>query len=239
MATFVLIHGAWHGGWCWKKVVPRLRNAGHEVFTPTLTGLGERAHLLTPDINLTTHVQDILGVLEYEDLQQVILVGHSYGGMVLSGVAEHAGARVAHLVYLDAFLPEDGKALRDYADGAALDDVVRMHGDGWRYPTPRMDGANFFGVTDSDDVAWMLARVGDHPYPTMTQPVRMTADTLNAMQRTYILTTEGPPFREAADRAQRLGFRYYELFSADHDAMITQPEALVDIVLDLVPAAEC
>src|SRR5215213_2962657 len=101
MATFVLVHGGWHGGWCWKKVVLLLRTAGHGVFTPTLTGLGERAHLLTPDIDLTTHVQDILGVLEYEDLQQVILVGHSSGGMVLSDVAEQAATRVAHLVYLD------------------------------------------------------------------------------------------------------------------------------------------
>lgn len=234
MATFVLVHGAWHGGWCWKKVVPLLRNAGHEVFTPTLTGLGERAHLLTPDIDLMTHVHDIRGVLEYEDLQGVILVGHSYGGMVLSSIAEHTGTRVTQLVYLDAFLPEAGKALRDYADGVALDELVRVHGDGWRYPTPRMEGEDFFGVTASDDVAWMLARVGDHPYKTMTQPVQVTADYLNAVQRTYILTTTGPLFREAADRAKGLGFRSYELFSADHDAMITQPEALVKIFLELV-----
>ena len=113
--TFLLVHGAWHGGWCWKKLTPLLQVAGHQVFTPTLTGLGERSHLLSPAVDLTTHIQDITAVLEYEDLQDVVLVGHSYGGMVIAGVAEQAGARLAQLVYLDAFLPEDGKALKDYA----------------------------------------------------------------------------------------------------------------------------
>jgi pimeloyl-ACP methyl ester carboxylesterase len=234
MATFVLVHGAWHGGWCWKKVVPLLHNAGHEVFTPTLTGLGERAHLLTPDIDLRTNENDILGVLEYEDLQDVLLVGHSYGGMVISSVAEQAGARLAHLVYLDAFLPENGKALRDYIDGPATDELVQVHGDGWRFPKPEMVGEDFFGVTDPADLDWMLTRVGDHPYKTMTQPVQLTDDRLNSLPRTFILTTVAPLFREAAERAQRLGFRYYELLSAGHNAMVTQPAELVKILLELV-----
>ena len=105
MATFVLVHGAWHGGWCWKKVAPLLRSAGHEVYTPTLTGLGERDHLLTRDIGLDTHIQDIVNVLEYEELTQVVLVGHSYGGMVVTGVAERAHERLRQLVYLDAATP--------------------------------------------------------------------------------------------------------------------------------------
>jgi pimeloyl-ACP methyl ester carboxylesterase len=113
--TIVLVHGAWHGGWCWKKVTSQLRADGFEVFAPTLTGLGERVHLLNYDINLDTHIQDITAVLEYEDLKNVILVGHSYGGMVITGVAEKAKDRISQLVYLDAFLPENGKALADYA----------------------------------------------------------------------------------------------------------------------------
>jgi pimeloyl-ACP methyl ester carboxylesterase len=234
MATFVLVHGGWHGGWCWKKVVPLLRGAGHEVFTPTLTGLGERAHLLAPDIDLTTHVNDILGVLEFEDLQEVHLVGHSYGGMVISGVAEHAGARLAHLVYLDAFLPEHGKALRNYIDGPGTDRLVQLYGDGWRFPKPQMQGEDFFGVTDRADLAWMLPRVGDHPYKTMTQPLKLTNDRLDSLPRTFILTTTAPLFREAAERAQRQAFRYYELLSAGHDAMVTQPAELVQILLGLV-----
>ena len=230
MATFVLVHGGWHGGWCWKKVVPLLRNAGHEVFTPTLSGLGERAHLLTPDIDLMTHVQDILGVLEYEDLQRVILVGHSSGGMLLSDVAEQAATRVAHLVYLDAFLPEPGKAVRDYADGVALDEEVRVHGDGWRLPL-RLTLENL-GVTDSADVAWMAPRLGDHPYKAMTQPVQVTPDRLHSLQRTYIQTTPG--FAHHAERAKRWGFGYYELLSGGHDVMVTKPAELVKIVLELV-----
>jgi pimeloyl-ACP methyl ester carboxylesterase len=190
--------------------------------------------LLTPSIDLTTHAQDILGVLTYEDLQDVILVGHSYGGMVIASVAEQAGARLAHLVYLDAFLPEHNKALRDYSGGAALDQLVQAHGDGWRFPKPVMAGEEFFGVTDSADVAWMLDRVGDHPYQTMVQPVQLTSDRLNALPQTYILTTPSPLFQEAAERAKRSGFGYYELLSAGHDAMITQPVELVKIFLDLV-----
>src|SRR6185312_289139 len=112
--NFVLVHGAWHGGWCWKRVSPLLRALGHEVFTPTLTGLGERQHLMSPEVGLDTHIKDVLGVLEYEDLHDVILVGHSYAGMVIAGVAEKAAERIAHLVYLDAFVPADGKSLADY-----------------------------------------------------------------------------------------------------------------------------
>jgi len=114
MANYLFVHGAWHGGWCWKRVARILRAAGHEVFAPTLTGLGEREHLLNADVGLDIHIQDVLGVLKYEDLHDVILVGHSYGGMVIAGVAEKATTRIKHLVYLDAFVPEDGKSLADY-----------------------------------------------------------------------------------------------------------------------------
>lgn len=102
MATYVLVHGAWHGGWCWQRVTPLLRAAGHEVFTLTLTGLGERSHLANPEIDLNTHIQDVVNVLEYEDLRKVILVGHSYGGMVITGVTDRAAERLAHVVYLVA-----------------------------------------------------------------------------------------------------------------------------------------
>src|SRR5688500_14644198 len=109
-ATFILVHGAWHGGWCWRKVVPLLRAAGHAAHAPTLTGLGERVHLATPEVGLDTHVRDVLNLLEYEDLSGVVLVGHSYGGLVIASAAEHAPERLAHLVYLDADIREDGQA---------------------------------------------------------------------------------------------------------------------------------
>lgn len=230
-AAFVLVHGAWHGGWVWKKVVPLLRASGHDVFTPTLTGLGERVHLLARDVDLTTHIDDVLGVLEYEDLSDIVLVGHSYGGMVISGVAERAHGRLAHLVYLDAFLPEDGKALRDYAPGDVLDKMANSKGDGWRLPSFMF--ARDFGVTDPDDAAWVNARLGDQPYKTFTQPLDLAADTGHAIQRAYILTTQDT-FVPHAARAKQAGFAYRELFTARHDSMVTQPAELVELFLGLV-----
>ena len=113
MATFVLVHGSSHGGWCWKKIIPLLRKYGHEVFAPTLTGLGERSHLVSKDIGLDTHILDILQVLIYEDLDNVILVGHSYGGLVVGGVAEEVPDRIKRLIYLDAYIPQDNKSAFD------------------------------------------------------------------------------------------------------------------------------
>src|SRR5262245_38762532 len=113
MVAFVLVHGAWHGGWCWKKVAPLLRQAGHEVYTPTLTGLGERSHLVHPEVRLETHIRDVLQVLEFEDLRDVVLVGWSYGGMMVPGVADRAAERLRHLVYLDADVPGDGQCSLD------------------------------------------------------------------------------------------------------------------------------
>jgi pimeloyl-ACP methyl ester carboxylesterase len=226
MATFVLVHGAWHGGWCWKNVTPLLRAGGHDVFTPTLTGLGERTHLLTPAIDLNTHVQDVKAVLEYEDLHDVVLVGHSYGGMVITGVAEQAQARLAQLVYLDAFLPEHGKALQDYAP------VPPLRDDGWRIPSP--GGPRDFGVTDEHDIAWITPRLGDQPLKTFTQPVQRSAKQINSLAQTFIQCTDAPFFSEAGERAKRQGFRYRELFSAGHDAMVTMPRQLADVLIELL-----
>ena len=155
MATYVLVHGAWHGGWCWKKVAPLLRHAGHEVFIPTLTGLGERAHLLTPEVDLTTHVQDIVGVLTYEDLQEVILVGHSYGGMVISGVAQQAALRLSHLVYLDAFVPENGRCLLDYA---VPERAARMRAEGERTGFVTPPPMSLWGLSRPEHLAFVGPR---------------------------------------------------------------------------------
>jgi pimeloyl-ACP methyl ester carboxylesterase len=239
-ATFVLVHGAWHGGWCWKKVTPLLRAAGHDVFTPTLTGLGERAHLLNPQIDLNTHIQDITAVLEYEDLSNVVLVGHSYGGMVISGVAGKAWTRLTHLVYLDAFLPENGKALKEYNPGAPLDELAQTKGEGWRFsytwlgPPAEGPPAELFGVTDSEDLAWMTPRLGDQPYKTFTQPLRLTVNNGSSLRRTFIQASDAPFFAEAAVRARQQGFRCYELLAAGHNAMVTQPNELAKILLELV-----
>ena len=141
MANYVLVHGGWFGAWCWYKVVPLLQAAGHSVYTPTLTGLGEQAALLTPEIGLDTHIQDVVNLIETKDLQQVILVGHSYSGMVITGVADRVPGRIAHLVYLDAVVPRDGQSLADTAPfvGTMLRREANKNGDGWRVNPP--DGA--------------------------------------------------------------------------------------------------
>jgi pimeloyl-ACP methyl ester carboxylesterase len=225
--TFVLVHGAWHGGWCWKKLAPLLRAAGHDVYTPTLTGLGERSHLLTRDIGLDTHIADIAAVLEYEDLRDVVLVGHSYAGMVITGVADKAAARIGQLVYLDALLPENGKAVVDYGRKPPPGTE-----DSWHDPSPATPQQ--FGVTDEVDVAWMKARFSDMPRKSMLQPLQLTSDATRSVKATFILCTKGSFFEEAAERAKQRGYRYRELLSGGHDVMVSQPKALASVLLDLV-----
>jgi pimeloyl-ACP methyl ester carboxylesterase len=221
--TFVLVHGAWHGGWCWTKLTPLLRAAGHQVYTPTLTGLGERSHLLTSEVGLDTHIRDVTAVLEYEDLRDVVLVGHSYGGMVITGVAAaDAARRLAHLVYLDAFLPEPGRALTDYAP------VPPTKPDGWRVPPPAT--ARQFGVSDERDAAWTTARLGDQPLRAFTQPLPAATAVTSSVRRTFIQCTTARWFAEAAERARRQGFQSRELLSAGHDAMLSQPGALARLL---------
>ena len=223
--TFLLVHGAWHGGWCWKKLMPLLQAAGYGALAPTLTGLGERAHLLNPQVDLNTHIQDVAAVLEYEDLRNVVLVGHSYGGMVIAGVAENAGARISHVVYLDAFLPENGKAVKDY-----MEHLAPAREDGWRVPPL----AGFYGVTDANDIAWMSARLGDQPLKTFTQPVQLSAGQNRAFSQAYIRCTDAPFFQEAGGRAKQQGFKYRELLSAGHDAMVTKPRELASLLMEVV-----
>lgn len=222
-SVFILVHGAWHGGWCWKKVAPLLRAAGHVVLTPTLTGLGERAHLLHSEIDLETHIQDLVQTIQYEDLDGIVLVGHSYAGMVIAGAGAVVRDRLRHLVYVDAFLPDNGKALSDYAP------VPPTREDGWRIPPIGRPEA--FDVTDAHDVAWMAPRLGDQPVRTFTQPVRL-ARSLRKIPATYIQCTAAPFFSAAAERARQRNFEYRELFSGGHDVMITQPQALASVLLE-------
>jgi len=192
-----------------------------------MTGLGERSHLLTPEVNLETHIMDIVAVVECEDLQRVVLVGHSYGGMVVTGVAARIANRLSHIVYLDAFFPEDGKALKDYAP------IPPTRADGWRIPpagTPQD-----FGVKNQDDIAWVARRLGDQPLRTFTQPVRAPAETIAPSKQHFIQCTQISWFAEAAQRGQRRGSRVHDLLTAGHDAMITEPTALAKILLEGLP----
>lgn len=179
MATFVLVHGGFSGGWLWAPVRPLLRAAGHEVFTPTLTGVGERAHLARPDIDLDTHVRDVLGVLDYEDLNDVILVGHSYSTMVVTVVAERAPERLARLVLIDTLIPQDGQSWADLMGPPLMERLstaAHAHGEGWRVPYP------------GDE-----PRMSPHPLGTVTQPLAVRNPAAVAVPRAYIFCTDNPP----------------------------------------------
>lgn len=236
MATYVIVHGAWSGGHAWRRVRPLLGAAGHEVFTPALTGLGERAHLAHPDVDLGTHVDDVVGVLEYEDLEGVVLVGHSYGGVVITAAADRTARRVAQLVYLDAEVPEDGQSEYDLVpaeERAAYQELVRTRGDGWRIPPPVPEDL----PDDLDpDVRWVLSRMVPQPAATFAQPVRLANDAAASLPRTYVFCTEGkdgvapPPHVERARSAT--GWRYREL-AAGHGAHVTAPQQVADLLLEL------
>lgn len=236
MATFVIVHGAWSGAHAWRRVRPGLRAAGHDVFTPALTGLGERAHLARPDVNLDTHVQDVVNVLEYEDLREVHLVGHSYGGVVITAAAEHVVDRLVQLVYLDAEVPQDGQSEYDLTpaeERAAYEQAVRTKGDGWRIPPPVPER-----LPDDlpPDIRWTLSRMVPQPVQTFTQPARLTG-AASRVGRTYISCTEGkagqpvPAYVQAARTEP--GWRFREL-EAGHAAHVTAPDALVELLLELV-----
>jgi pimeloyl-ACP methyl ester carboxylesterase len=228
MATFVVAHGAWSAGWAWKKMRPLLRAAGHELWTPTYTGLGERAHLANPDVSLDTHIQDIVAVLETEDLHDVILIGHSYGGMVATGVADHARPRIKHLVYLDAFAPKDGQSVFDLQQAEALERMrngAKTSGDGWRIPSNPLPPD-----TAPEDVAWAAPR--RKPQPIKTFETKLTLSAEPSAPRSYIYCKRARPddnFRQFLERARREGWQTFEI-DASHNPHITAPDMLLAIL---------
>jgi pimeloyl-ACP methyl ester carboxylesterase len=234
VATFVLVHGGRHGGWCWRKVSRLLRDAGHDVFAPTLTGVGERRHLARPDVGLSTHVEDVVALLEFEDLTEVVLVGHSYGGMVITGVVERSPERVARLVYLDALVPEPGECVLDLLTAelsAALPAWVASDGDGWRVPSGRSTPADY-GVTDPEDAAWVAARLTDQPFRSYQEPLQATAKSAT-LPRTYVHCTQSqsidPRNRERV--AGAAGWSFREL-ATGHDLMVSAPRQTAALLLE-------
>lgn len=236
-ATFVLVHGGGHGGWCYNKVARRLRSAGHEVYTPTLTGLGERKHLLSVDTDLTTHITDIVNTLIYEDLHEVILVGHSYGGMVITGVADRAADRIRELVYLDAAHPADGQSLVDTAPAAmAFARSSSQFVDGVElvmWPNDAVVAA--MGVTDPEDVAILQARMLPHPWKTFAEPLRLVnGDAALKIPRTNINCSASLQNSAEVDRSKQLaGHRNFEI-DTGHDLMMTEPEKVTEMLLEVV-----
>jgi pimeloyl-ACP methyl ester carboxylesterase len=236
MATYVLVHGGGHGGWCYQRVARLLRAEGHDVLTPTLTGLGERAHLLDEGVDLERHVTDVAAVLRFEDLRDVILVGHSYGGMVITGAADREPARVGRLVYLDAATPVNGQSLVDVA-GPVIN-AVRPMGqvvDGIElvlWPGP--DAGLLYGVTDPADLAWMAERLTPHPWACFEQALALgNEDALWAIPQFHIVCTSTLPTRDRDQMARATAEGRLWDIDTGHDLMITEPEQTADALLQV------
>ena len=227
MATYVLVHGGWDGGWAWRSVARELQAAGHEVFTPTLTGSGERVHLASPEIDLETHILDIVNVLHYENLHDVILVGISGGGMAITGAAERVPERIGHLIYLDAFAPQDGQSLGDLLGPtmlAAFEQAAQAYGDGWRVPHDPPDA--------------------DRRTDLLLKPVQQALAVNNPdaarLKRTFVLFTGKaaddwltPVFGRIAARVREdTGWNYYER-PFEHWPVLEKPREVASLLLEL------
>jgi pimeloyl-ACP methyl ester carboxylesterase len=229
--TFVLVHGAWHGGWCWQRVADRLRRDGHAVFTPTLTGLGERSHLLTPMINLQTHVTDVVNVMKWERLSDVVLCGHSYGGMVISGVAEEIAPTIRAIIFLDAFLPRDGESAESLTSAAVQTAIAAAleRGDIGIPPRP----AEAFGV-NADDRAWVDSLCVPQPVATFTQKMVLSGAVNRIPRKAYVRARSyvNPGFDRALAVAQSdPSWRSHEV-PCGHDVMIDMPDRLSEILVE-------
>lgn len=235
MATFVLVHGAWHGAWCWRRVARLLAHQGHEVFTPTLTGLGERSHLLAHGIDLDTHILDVANEIKWQELKDVVLVGHSYGGMVISGVAERVEKAIAAFVMLDAFIPENGEALIDAAAGPVQEALLTAARSGATSVPPRSAAA--FKVNE-DDRAWVDAQCTPQPIGCMLQKATLTGARERIAHRVYIRASGYPsePFDRGLAKARAQGWRTYEV-PCGHDVMLDQPERLAAILSETAACA--
>ncbi len=233
MSTYVLVHGAWGGAHTWKRTRPALWAAGHHVFTPGLTGIGDRVHLASPQVGLTTHIDDVVNQILYEDLTDIVLVGFSYGGMVVTGALAHIAERVRELVYLDAFVPADGQSLGDLAGHAAPN--LGSIGEPWLIPPRPRE------IDDPIDAAWNEPRRTPQPARCFSEPVRLTRPIEEyVFGRTYIKAlddprrTDGPnPFWDVAARVRdHPAWRYLEI-ETNHMIPQNRPSELVRMLLDL------
>jgi pimeloyl-ACP methyl ester carboxylesterase len=229
--TFVLVHGAWHGGWCWQRVADRLRERGHKVFTPTLTGLGERSHLLHAGIDVGAHITDVVNVIKWERLTDIVLCGHSYGGFVISGVAEHMASVIRSIVFLDAFLPNDGDTTQNLTSTAVSDAIRAAVASGALGMPPRP--AEFFGVNEADR-AWVDSLCTPQPIGTFTYKIALTGAREKIARKTYIRAKNyaNPGFDRAVAVVQSdPSWRFHDVPSG-HDVMVDAPERLTELLLE-------
>jgi pimeloyl-ACP methyl ester carboxylesterase len=230
--TFVLVHGAWHGGWCWRRVSDLLEKKGHKVFAPTMTGLGERSHLIDAKVNLATHVTDIVNVIKWEGLKDIVLVGHSYGGMIISGVAEQMHGSIGSIVFLDAFVPESGDSLAVKASQPVRETIAALAQKGEL--AMKAVPAAVFRVNENDR-AWVDAMCTPHPMATLTDKITITGARDRVGKKAYIRAKGYPsvPFDGFHERLKAdAAWRVYKLPSG-HDAMVDMPERLTEILLEV------
>ena len=231
--VFVLVHGAFHGGWCWRRVADLLTATGARVFTPTMTGLGERAHLLTRHVGLETFIADVIGVIETEELDDVVLVGHSFGGAVISGVVDRVPGRIAQLVYLDAVVPQPGQSaisqLPPETQALRIRTAEESSG-GVSIPVPTGD---IFDLPPGPDRDWVARRITPHPLAAYTDPVVLNGPVGNGRPRSYIRCT-APPYPAVQPSYGRIkaeeGWALIDI-ATGHDAMVTAPETLTALLL--------
>lgn len=235
MSTYVLIHGAWHGSWCWKRVRSILQTRGHEVFTPTLTGVAERSHLLSPQVDLETHISDAVNLIHWEELSDVVLCGHSYGGCVVSGVADRIPDRIGALVYLDAFVLENGQSLHDTLPAEMRNmqlEGVRQAGEGWKVPPIPAEAFN----VNAQDRDWVNRQCTMQPLATFQQPILLTG-AINQVENITFILADGwspSPFPLFYDRAKAKGWKTVTM-ACGHDVMLDQPEELAQELMAVVP----
>ncbi|MGW4720038.1 alpha/beta fold hydrolase [Nocardia sp. NPDC004260] len=247
MSTYLLIHGAFHGGWVWQRVTPLLEDAGHRVLAPSLVGLGDRAHLLTPDVGLETHVQDLIELVTAEDATEVVLVGHSYGGIVVTALADAVPDRIAELVYIDTFVPRDGEAVADIMPGMvdAFAAAAAATGDGWLVPPqtePTGDGG-LYGVTEEPDLGWLASMQTPQSLKTFQQPMTLTNPAaLAKIPVTHVHCGEGGEDFKAMRAAMPRTLPPADLppgrlhvLPTGHDCMITMPRELAGCLLTVAP----
>jgi pimeloyl-ACP methyl ester carboxylesterase len=231
--TFVLVHGAWHGGWCWRYVRDILEAHGHRVYTPSLAGLADRSHQLSTAINLDTHIDDIANLFLWEDIEDAVLVAHSYGGWPVSGAIEKIGARVASLVYVDSYVPENGQRVMDF-NSAQFREQLReaiARGDAGR-PVPKADA---FGIIDPKNAAWVQAKMTPQPTGTSVQPIRLTGARDRIARKTYIRAPRYPQpsfdgylAKAVADPAWRT--HVIPAAESGHDVMVDAPQRLAQLL---------
>ena len=245
MATFVIVHGAWGGGWEWSPVADLLREQGHRAFTPTLTGMGERAHLMRREpVGLGTHIDDVMAVLEVERLRDVVLCGASYGAMPATGASDRAADRVRRLVYVDGLVPVPGRSALDLSPGALADlvhDGIAAHGPAWRVPMPRalFDAMIPVGSIPDPVRRDYIDRIRDHPAASLTEPIHLT-DVVASVPKAFIRCTTvdyarelgSDPVARAADRAREAGWGYREI-DVGHDPQVFDPPGIARLLIEL------